>query len=964
MNPILREFILESRESLQGIGSTLLALESSPSDPGLIQELFRLVHTLKGNSGLFDFPQMTQLLHAAEDLMDAVREEQIPFTPELADQLLDAMDVVVLLVDEIENTEQLSSHYPAAVEQMTRLRECLSGAASDQNPPAGQAPAVIGGLFDDNATVFVSAGSESDAAAVESLDAVDSVAAVESTAAAQEVSDVACRQDHLSDVISAEVAQRIPESVQQNIWRELQQGRDFWWVLYRPEPDCFFKGEDPFYQVRQTPSCRWQAILQSDRWQDNDPDFDCYRCQVEFIQLCAGEEAPLREHFRYVPEQVVILPVSEADLLMPGGDADENGQHMAFVRDAQATLQCGDIKGLAEQGYGLLEKLSPDLWRASVLRWLLLVTEVAPSRTRLMGDLLASLEAGELLRPSLQESRPSGANEAGACTRLSAEQQGFIRELIEAQCRVLACEATATWANGRLESVMSSVHGLFLSMGNMPESLNHLLAGHRDAALASELKAWLENWLAAQPELPDDSSTAAPALITEEPSMPSSAEYAASPVSYEVEAAPLLNISNEPAAEIAVNALEQTPQEMPAPATARNEDHSVKVLKVDQSKVDRLMNLIGEMVVAKNALPYLANRAENHFGVRELSREIKAQYAVINRIAEEMQDAIMQVRMLPVSFIFQRFPRLVRDIARKLGKDVNLVLEGEDTEADKNIVESLADPLIHIVRNSLDHGLETAEQRTAAGKSARGTLLIRARQDSDRVLIDIIDDGRGIDPQVIKRKAYESGVIDEAQLERLTDSEAIQLIFAAGFSTAAAISDISGRGVGMDVVRTAVEKVGGTVTLSSEIGKGTTLRLSLPLSMAITNVMIIESHQQIFGVPMDQVVETVRLPRASLRDIKQRAVTTLRGRLLPVLALNDLLAIPAAPVANEEDELAALVVRIGNEQVALLVDEFREVVDVILKPLPGDLSRLSCYSGTALLGDGSVLMVLNPKELL
>lgn len=388
-----------------------------------------------------------------------------------------------------------------------------------------------------------------------------------------------------------------------------------------------------------------------------------------------------------------------------------------------------------------------------------------------------------------------------------------------------------------------------------------------------------------------------------------------------------------------------------------------KSLKVDQSKIDRLMSLIGEMVVSKNALPYLAQRAEEQFGVRELSREIKSQYAVINRIAEEMQDAIMQVRMMPVSFVFQRFPRLVRDISRKLGKEVQLVLEGEDTEADKNIIESLADPLIHIVRNSLDHGLETPEVRQAAGKPALGTLTIRAVQEGDRVLIDIIDDGKGIDPTIIKRKAYEKGVIDEATLERITDREAVNLVFAAGFSTMEKVSDLSGRGVGMDVVRTAVEKVNGTLLLDSEVGKGTRLRITLPLSMAVTNVMIIEADRQIFGVPMDHVVETVRIPRTSIRRIKHSQTIVLRGTIVPLKALHTLLGLSAQPQTNTDDEMAVLVVRVGGAVVGLLVDDFRETAEIIQKPLGGILSGLGAYSGSALMGDGSVLMILNVKEI-
>jgi two-component system chemotaxis sensor kinase CheA len=319
---------------------------------------------------------------------------------------------------------------------------------------------------------------------------------------------------------------------------------------------------------------------------------------------------------------------------------------------------------------------------------------------------------------------------------------------------------------------------------------------------------------------------------------------------------------------------------------------------------------------------------------------------------------------MPVSFVFQRFPRLVRDLSRRLGKEVDLVLEGEDTEADKNIIEALADPLIHIVRNSLDHGLELPDVRAAAGKPRAGRLAIRARQESDSAVIEVSDDGRGIDPGVIRRKAYEKGLIDEQALERLSDEEAVNLVFRPGFSTAESVSDLSGRGVGMDVVRNAIDKVGGSIALTSRVGEGTTIRLSLPLSMAITNVMIVESDRQIFGVPMTQVVETVRLPRANVRTIKTQKTVVLRDRLVPLRALNDLLAVNAEQVANADDELAALVVKTDGGQVGLLVDDFREVIDVILKPLPGELSKIGGYAGTALLGDGSVLMVLNPKELI
>jgi two-component system chemotaxis sensor kinase CheA len=611
-------------------------------------------------------------------------------------------------------------------------------------------------------------------------------------------------------------------------------------LVYTPEPECFFKGEDPLYQVIQTPGLLWQHVSAVQAWPPL-AELDPYRCNLRFTVVSSAARDAIEAHFRYVPDQILLTDLTA-------------------------------------------EQLAPQLG------------------------------------PTTQETRAPGAKATGS-KRQAAMVTGAASasDLIRTQLGIFELSDEVAWLPGRLKAAVSSLCACLRSTERAA------LIPDLEAALATALRlraaAPLRAWAAGLEVAAGPAASASPGQAT-----PETAPAAASP-------------------------------------GAATGVETIKTLKVDQEKIDRLMSLIGEMVVAKNGLPFLAARAENHFGVRELAREIKAQYAVINRIASEMQDAIMQVRMTPVSYIFQRFPRLVRDITRKLGKEVDLVLEGEDTEADKNIIEALADPLIHILRNSLDHGIEMPEVRRAAGKPAAGRLVIRASQESDRVYIDIIDDGKGIDPGVVKRKAYEKGLIDEATLERISDKEAIHLIFAPGFSTAEVVSDLSGRGVGMDVVRSAVHQVNGTVTLESTPGQGTRLRLSLPLSMAVTNVMVIESDHRIYGVPMDMVLETVRLPRSSIRAIKNRQTTILRDRIMPLRSLNELLASGTPQLSNAEDELATLIVQIQGEPVGILVDDFHEVIDIILKPMSGILSSLSGYSGSALLGDGSVLMVLNPKEL-
>ncbi|MCK7574995.1 MAG: chemotaxis protein CheA [Chromatiales bacterium] len=817
MSALLNQFLTEGRDFLEAIGAKLLELEraSEPEQGALMVELFRLVHTLKGNSGLFDIPEMTRVLHAAEDLMDAVRDGRVEFSRELADRLLEAMDFVSLLIDEIADASgdgqppSTSHHARDAVRLGEALRALMT--ESIRQPATGDQP---------DAT---------------------------STSPSADSGSTSETDGWLND---------LPESVRDDLRNRLASGESLCRLRYRPEEECFFKGEDPFFQLTQLPEPIWRRVGAREDW-PRLAELDAYRCVLEFELILSTDTETLGEHFRYVPDQVEIRQLSAAML--------DTGASTATETDFE-------------------ESEPPPPW-------------------------------------------------AG----LSHEALESIRLALEAQREILTLGDSPVWLGGRLRAVGATLTAILTSLDRDPATSG--LGTALEAALATDSGTYLLRWLDHQtwPE----AKSAAPepiraAIVTPAPSQPTATTSAAS-----------------------------TPDES-VKFGRRAEDQlaNLRTLKVDQAKIDRLMNLIGEMVVAKNALPYLAARAEDLYGVRELSREIKTQYGVINRIAEEMQDAIMQVRMLPVSFVFQRFPRLVRDIAHKLGKEVRLIMEGESTEADKNIIESLADPLIHIVRNSLDHGLESPAERRAAGKPPEGRLTISARQESDRVLIEISDDGRGIDPDVIRRKAYEKGIIDETALERLNDQEAVNLVFAAGFSTADRISDLSGRGVGMDVVRNAIARVHGSIDLRSRVGEGTRLRLSLPLSMAVTNVMIIESAGQRFGVPMDAVAETVRVARRDIRVIKKRLTTVLRGRLVPLAALNDLLALDAPQLANEDDELAVLVVRIEKEYLGIIVDDCRETIDIILKPLAGFLGDLTGYSGSALLGDGSVLLILNPRELL
>lgn len=893
MNPLLAQFLTEARDFLQGIGEKLMLLEDAPDDKDLMNELFRLVHTLKGNSGLFDFPEMTRVLHAGEDLMDAVRNGRVAYSRELADRLLDAMDFVNMLCDGIEGKGGLSASETADSARLAEsLRQLIPRGAGDPSVPESPslAPSLPGGELD------------------------------------------------------AWPLASIPEAARMEAFR-CAPGASLFLVHYAPAESCFYQGDDPLFLARQTPGLVWGGVVPPRAWPALE-SLDAYRCVLGFRVLAATSLEELQEHYRYVPDQIHIRPLSALVLAVPVGDPNGGPVYEDFVAEALAMLAEGRTADLGRAARTMLELSNPELWLSSALRWLLLLLEQEPENAAAHRRLIASLQRleppdwnGVLPHRTAPATPPPGPpaylRESPESDRLPLGYLEYTRGIFAIQRAILGIADDAPWSQGRIQAAAGTISACLLAMGHPEglEGLDEALAEAVEAASGAPVIAWLDELLGVPDEVLEIKPVEAPAQ--EKMDLPA-AGAGASPAEGEVKFG----------------------------RRAEDTVSGSKSLKVDQAKIDRLMNLIGEMVVSKNALPYLAGRAETVFGVRDLAREIKAQYAVINRIAEEMQDAIMQVRMMPVSFVFQRFPRLVRDISRKLGKDVNLVLVGEETEADKNIIEALGDPLVHIVRNSLDHGFELPDLRRAAGKPPTGTLTIRATQESDRVQIEIQDDGKGIDPAAIKRKAFERGVIDEAALERLTDQEAVNLIFAPGLSTAEVVSDLSGRGVGMDVVRTAVERVNGSIQLESELGKGTRLVLSLPLSMAVTNVIIVESDGQVFGVPMESVIETVRVPRSRIRTIKRSPATVLRGRIVALKSLNASLGITRPPRANGDDELAILVVRVGDEPVGLMVDNFHETVDVILKPMLGILGGLSAYAGSALMGDGSVLMVLNVKEVL
>jgi two-component system, chemotaxis family, sensor kinase CheA len=389
-------------------------------------------------------------------------------------------------------------------------------------------------------------------------------------------------------------------------------------------------------------------------------------------------------------------------------------------------------------------------------------------------------------------------------------------------------------------------------------------------------------------------------------------------------------------------------------------------LRVDASRIDAVMNLVGELIIGKSML----NRSLTEFDQRHARDPVRAKLsdalAFQSRVLDELHKCVLKIRMVPVEQLFRRFPRLVRDVAKQCGKDVALELSGQHTDLDKGILDALAEPLMHIVRNAVDHGVEQADERIAANKPARGTVYLNAYHQGTQVVIEVRDDGRGIDLAQVRKLAVEKGVVKAEEIHRLSDTEALNLIFEPGFSTAVEVTEVSGRGVGMDVVRTVLDNLKGTVHVSTLKGRGTTIQLRVPLTLASIQTLLFRVGGRLFAVPLSSVVEITRITDAEVHRIDQREVLRLREQILTLVRLNRLSQIHAVTVQETQKKKRNFVIVIGaaEKRFGLVVDSLVGEEELVIKALPGEIISSDLVSGASILGDGTVVLILNVPAVL
>ena len=394
--------------------------------------------------------------------------------------------------------------------------------------------------------------------------------------------------------------------------------------------------------------------------------------------------------------------------------------------------------------------------------------------------------------------------------------------------------------------------------------------------------------------------------------------------------------------------------------------HSITVkeqtIRVDVKRLDQLMNLIGELVLAKNRLIKIYNDVEERYEGEKFLEELNQVVSSISIVTTDLQIAVMKIRMLPIGKVFNKFPRLVRDLARALGKKVRLIIEGEDTELDKSIIEEIGDPLVHMIRNAIDHGIEPPEERRRLGKPEEGTIWLRAYNEGNMIVIEIKDDGRGMDPEKLKQKAIEKGIITPQEAENMSDKEAFMLIFKPGFSTAEKVTNVSGRGVGMDVVKTNIEKLNGIIEVESVPGKGTTFKLKIPLTLAIIQALLVASQEDLFAVPLSNVIETVRIVEEDIYTIEGKSVLKLRDEVLPLVNMADIFEIEK--ILEPEKYLYVVILGLGATKIGLIVDRFIGQEEIVIKSLGEFLKGLPGIAGATIRGDGRVTLIVDVASLM
>ncbi len=947
---IFADFIIESREHLESIEPNLLELEKAPDNLDLLNEIFRPMHSLKGASGFMGLNKINALAHRSENILDELRKGTMSVNAEIMDVILAATDALRQMLDNLEETSGEGDV------DINSLIETLDALMAGETPPA-QAEEAAGeksAPAEDNADspdgqqkeVLAPMPAEEPFSQPEEDDnlPVDRQAWIDSLQKLPSYALTAFGESHLKDFID--------ESVE--LLEELSSG-----LVELDDP-----GKDHTDLVNDLFRCFHNLKGNSGIIGYNEINRLTHEAETLLNSVRKGE-------MQITPDLVDLLlsSVDALDILIKGIDL---GLGSAAPVDVQTLVEKLEM---ASSGKGVSLPFKKEGVEAKAAS--------QPAGESVQND--ADADEDTAIFKSTIAQQKSAIAEALAALGEDGTQKEYIDALyrslttIQNSCNYMGFDEPKNYAGitaGIVDQGRKSDLD-FALMVDMMDQESAIIYELIDKALGSGKATAATASSGKEEPQGQPAGAASPAVEAEqEPSRPVAEKDSGlkkEPVEPEAEKEPAPE-KTDTAPKAQAKPVQETPKPAPAapkpaasaaaPGGDAGAGHKASsTIRVDHEKLDHLMNLIGELIINRNRYSLLARQLEenNDVDISEVAQNLSETTYSMARISDELQDTIMKVRMVPVSSVFSRFPRLVRDLSRKSGKDVELIMEGEETELDKSVVEVIGDPLVHLIRNSMDHGIEHSEDRIAAGKPAQGKVWLRASHRGNSVAIEIEDDGKGIDPEKMRQVAVKKGLMSMEEAKQLDDHEAIELIFAPGFSSAEKITDISGRGVGMDVVRTNIKNLKGSVSVTSEIDKGSRITLSLPLTLAIIDALMIDVAGELFAIPLDSVSETTKIEASRLTDVKGRKAVTLRGEVLGIMDLRAILALPSCE--EEREELSIVVIHDNNRRLGLVVDRLLERQEIVIKPLGEYLGNIEGISGATILGDGGVILILDPHEI-
>ncbi|SKA76421.1 chemotaxis protein CheA [Desulfobaculum bizertense] len=926
MDPeIFSDFIIEAKEHLETIEPNLLELESNPEDLDLLNEIFRPMHSLKGASGFLGLDKINMVAHRAENVLDELRKGKMKTTSHIMDVILNATDVLRTMIENLETEESEGDvDISPIVGKLDALMKEQAGGASASAPEAASAQpaAPVSAAPAPSAPEAEAAG---DLAVAERPEPENSPVAESLEAYALSVST----HEHLTDFV--EEAQEIVQNLNQSLLglEQLDEPQETVNDIFRYFHNLKGNSGIVGYSELNALTHEAESLLNKVRHKD-------IAVSHELVDLLLQVADVIESLVNGVNiESGEVTPVGTAELLARLQLASQTGTvtaQEAPVAKSESAAQGGKAEDvLSETEESGLDGVDPE------------DVKIFLDTVRQQQEAI-HLALVELEKDSGQQNYVDALYRSLVTVQNSTGYMGFDDISLNAK---------------RTAGLVDQARNSDMDFGLMIDILKQecSIISDQIKATVEVLKVQFEK--AEEEAAAPEPATSAP-VVDESPVLKETAESAQSAQPSAETASPAKD--EAPAPEAAKKPAKKAGKK-PVESSKRNKA-KISTIRVDHDKLDHLMNLIGELIINRNRFAMLARHLEEggeQLDIQDVASNLTETTYAMARISDDLQDTIMKVRMMPVKTVFTRFPRLVRDLSRKSQKAVELITEGEETEMDKSVIEEIGDPLVHLLRNAVDHGLEPPEERLRLGKPETGRVWLRAYHAGNSVNIEVQDDGRGIDPQRMREVGVRKGIVTEEEAKNLDDQQAIELIFAPGFSGAEKVTDISGRGVGMDVVKTNIKNLKGSININTEIGKGTCFTLSLPLTLAIIDALMVTVSGQTYAIPLESVSETTKLDADILTEVNGRKAVTMRDEVLGIMELSEILELD--PNLEEREQLPVVVIQDGNRRLGLIVDSLLERQEIVIKPLGAYLGDKEGISGATIMGDGSVVLILDPHEI-